>query len=65
MPTQRKTQNEGRTAFLHVRIEPEVLDRFRAIAEAEHRTVSQEVRHYIDRRLAEASSPVSELGRAA
>jgi hypothetical protein len=56
MPTQRNTQNDGRTGFLHVRIEPAVLNRFREVAESEHRTVSQEVRRYIDQRIAEADA---------
>jgi hypothetical protein len=51
MGTQRKPQ-DGRTAFLHVRIEPEVLERYRMIAEADHRTVSQDVRRYVDQRIA-------------
>ena len=58
MPTQHNTQNEGRTAFLHVRIEPDVLDRFRALAAAEHRTVSQDVRRYIDERISAADAPL-------
>lgn len=54
MATNRKAQNDGRTAYLHVRIEPAVLDRFREVAESEHRTVSQDVRRYIDQRIADA-----------
>jgi hypothetical protein len=56
MGTQRKAQRDSRTAFLHVRIEPEVLDRLRVIAEAEHRTVSQDIRHLVDRRIADADA---------
>jgi hypothetical protein len=32
-----------------------VYERFRSVVEAEHRTVSQDVRRYVDRRLAEAA----------
>jgi hypothetical protein len=56
METQRKAQRDDRTAFVHVRIERDVLDRFREIAEAEHRTVSQDVRRYIDTRIADADA---------
>jgi hypothetical protein len=55
MAANHNAQNDGRTAFLHVRIEPEVLRRFRAVTEADHRTVSQDVRRYIDQRLDEAA----------
>jgi uncharacterized protein (DUF4415 family) len=63
MGTQRKAQRDDRTAFVHVRIERDVLDRFREIAEAEHRTVSQDVRRYIDTRIADADA--TELRAAA
>lgn len=57
MATKRNTQSDGRGAFLHVRIDADVLDRFRKVAEGEHRTISQDVRRYIDQRIAEADAP--------
>jgi hypothetical protein len=60
MVTKRNPQREARTAYLHVRIEPDVLARFRQVAEADHRTVSQDVRRYIDHRLSEAEKPVEQ-----
>lgn len=59
METQRNTQDEGQTAFLHVRIDPVVMDRFRAVVESEHRTVSQDVRRYIAQRVAGAPEPAA------
>jgi antitoxin component of RelBE/YafQ-DinJ toxin-antitoxin module len=57
MGTKRNAPDDGRTAFLHVRIDPSVLDRYREVAEADHRTVSQDVRHLVEQRIAEADAP--------
>lgn len=53
---QRKTQEDGAMRTLHVRVDPVALDRFREVVEADHRTVSQELRRYIELRIAEADS---------
>lgn len=52
--TNRNTQPSGAMRMLNVRVESAVLDRFREVAEADHRTVSQELRRLIDLRIAEA-----------
>lgn len=49
---QRKTQPTGSSSFLHVRIEAEKIEQLRVVAEADHRTLSQEVRRMVDERLA-------------
>lgn len=54
MDTQHNTQEPGEKRTLHVRVDPARLDRFREVVEADHRTVSQDLRHYIDLRIAEA-----------
>lgn len=46
--------------MLNFRVEAEQIDRFRAVAEANHRTVSQELRHLMEQRIADG-----ELGQAA
>jgi hypothetical protein len=48
----RKTTHEW--VILAVKATPDCADRFRRLAESEHRTVSQELRRLIDLRLAEA-----------
>lgn len=40
-------------AVMTFRLEPDKMARLREIAEAEHRTISQELRWLVDRRLAE------------
>lgn len=52
----RKHQNDDEMRMLNFRIESGLIDRLREVAAAEHRTVSQELRHLVDRRLAEAST---------
>lgn len=37
------------------KLDPDKLDQLRVVAEAQHRTVSQELRWLVDRRLAEAA----------
>jgi hypothetical protein len=54
MAAQRKTQRDGAMVYLHARIESGTLQRFREVAEADHRTVSQELRRLVDQRIAEA-----------
>lgn len=41
--------------YLHARIESGTLQRFREVAEADHRTVSQELRRLVDQRIADAA----------
>lgn len=48
----RNLANTSQAVFT-LRIERDKLDRFREVVEREHRTVVQDLRHYIDRRLAE------------
>lgn len=55
MEAQRKTQ-EGEDANLVFRVPVALKDRFRAVAEADHRTVSQELRRLMEQRVAEADS---------
>lgn len=57
---QRKAQENGSMRMLNFRVEAEQIDRFRAVAEANHRTVSQELRHLMEQRIADG-----ELGQAA
>lgn len=45
-----------RIRMLNVRISSDQVDRLRAVAESEHRTVSQELRRLIEQRIAEAES---------
>jgi hypothetical protein len=52
--TKRKAQEEGAMRLLNFRIEAEKIDRFREVAEADHRTVSQELRRLIDLRISES-----------
>jgi hypothetical protein len=40
--------------IIAAKVTPDCADRFRALVESEHRTVSQELRRLIDLRLAEA-----------
>lgn len=61
MAPQHKAQEDGVTRSLHIRVAPAQLDRFREVVAADHRTVSQDLRRYIDQRIAEANT----LGRAA
>lgn len=50
----RSASNE--TAVFSLRIAREKLDRFREIVEAEHRTMNQEFRRYVDERIAESDA---------
>jgi hypothetical protein len=43
---------------LNFRVEPWMLARFREVAEADHRTVSQELRRLMEHRIAEAEKPL-------
>lgn len=52
----RKTQESDGMRMLNFRIESGLIDRLREVAASEHRTVSQELRHLVDRRLAEAAT---------
>lgn len=54
--TQRKAQEEGAMRMLNVRVEASLVDRFREVAEADHRTVSQELRRLMEQRIGEADS---------
>jgi redox-regulated HSP33 family molecular chaperone len=54
--TQRKAQEDRGARTLHVRVDPAQLDRFREVVALDHRTVSQDVRHYIDQRIAQADA---------
>lgn len=47
--------------LLNFRVEAEKINRFREVAEANERTVSQELRHLMDQRIAQAD----EMGKAA
>jgi hypothetical protein len=58
--TQRKAHDDGAMKLLNFRVEVEQLERFRAIAEADHRTVSQELRRLMELRIAEAAEPLEE-----
>jgi predicted DNA-binding protein len=51
--TQHKAQQDSATRLLNFRIAPDMAERLRVVAEAHHRTVSQELRHLIDTHLAE------------
>lgn len=51
---QHKTQEGDGMRTLHVRVDPVVLDRFREVVEVDHRTVSQDVRRYIEQRVSDA-----------
>jgi hypothetical protein len=53
---QDKAQLDGATHQLNVRVERETFDRFREVAAASHRTVSQELRHLMEQRIAEADT---------
>jgi hypothetical protein len=54
MNTQRKAQDEGPERNLNFRAPIALHDRFREVAEADHRTVSQELRRLMEQRIAEA-----------
>jgi predicted DNA-binding protein len=43
-----------------IRLPQDKMDRLRAVAEGEHRTLSQEIRRLIDLRLAELDAPQNE-----
>jgi hypothetical protein len=45
--------NSGAMRLVNFRVEIELFDRFRGVATANHRTVSQELRHLMDQRVAE------------
>ena len=47
--------------MLNVRVSAEQIERLRVVAEADHRTVSQELRRLIEQRIAEGE----DLGKAA
>jgi hypothetical protein len=51
---QHKAQNDGVMRLLNFRVEAAMIDRFREVAEADHRTVSQELRRLMEQRIAEA-----------
>jgi hypothetical protein len=53
---QRKTPNESATRWLTIRVDREQADRFRVVAAADHRTVSQELRRLIELRIAESET---------
>ena len=53
MPRSARNLTNAPQAVFTLRIERDKLDRFREVVEREHRTVVQDLRHYIDRRLAE------------
>jgi hypothetical protein len=53
--TKRKPQDEGSMRLLNFRVEAAKIDRFREVAEANERTVSQELRRLMDQRIAEAT----------
>lgn len=57
MVTKHKAQNDGAMRFLNFRVEAAKIERLRELAEADHRTVSQELRRLIDQRVAEANDP--------
>lgn len=52
----RKTQAEDGMRMLNVRIAREDVERFREVAAADHRTVSQELRRLIEQRIAEGGA---------
>lgn len=52
----RKPQS-SKMRMLNVRIDREQVDRLREVAEAEHRTVSQELRRMIEQRITAAAEP--------
>jgi predicted DNA-binding protein len=55
--TKRKPQQNGatpETRMVNVRVPVDQLERLRLVAEADHRTVSQEVRRLIDIRITES-----------
>lgn len=53
--TKHKPQNEGAMRLLNFRVEAEKINRFREVAEANERTVSQELRHLMDQHIAQAT----------
>lgn len=53
---QHKAQDDGAMRLLNFRVEGVKLDRFREVAEADHRTVSQELRRLMDERIAQADA---------
>jgi hypothetical protein len=57
---QRNAQEDRGTRTLHVRVDPARLDRFREVVALDHRTVSQDLRHYIDGRIAQADAQLRE-----
>ena len=54
MNTQRKAQSEAKERNLVFRAPVALHERFREVAEADHRTVSQELRRLMEQRIAEA-----------
>lgn len=56
MDTNCKANSGDAMRILNFRVEAEKVERFRAIAEADHRTVSQELRRLMEIRIAEAES---------
>jgi predicted DNA-binding protein len=61
----RRKANRSRSQLLGVRMPVAKVTRLREIAAEEHRTVSQEVRYLIDRRIAEAEQQASAPAEAA
>jgi hypothetical protein len=59
METQRKAQGEAQRNLVF-RAPVALHDRFRAVAEADHRTVSQELRRLMEQRIAEADSALEQ-----
>jgi predicted transcriptional regulator len=52
----KRKPHSGTMRLLNFRVEDDVIERLRKVAEAEHRTVSQELRRLIDLRLTEADA---------
>jgi hypothetical protein len=46
--------------MMNFRVDPEQLERFRAVAAANHRTVSQELRLLMEQRIAEADDELEQ-----
>jgi predicted DNA-binding protein len=55
------TETTTPARFLNFRVEQDLIDRFREVAKADHRTVSQELRRLMEQRVNEAE----QLERAA
>ena len=51
--TQPKAEPVTKSRQFVFRVDPELVNRFREVAEANHRTVSQELRHLMEQRIAD------------